>query len=186
VHRNADASNPAVHVAREGNDVVKRASELTKESSPPAPQEENEAGQSTDAADNNMKDDGVDEEKPAAAAAIGDSGKSAGDKRGRSDTPSDEADAQGKVQEDAEGKEVKKPKLDEKANGQANKAENKERNACAEVVEKNGVENGVEQNSEIVTEKSSHDGKELENASVKSTGSVPEDSPARRTRSKAS
>jgi hypothetical protein len=33
VHRNADPSNPAVHVAREGNDVVKRASEFTKESS---------------------------------------------------------------------------------------------------------------------------------------------------------
>ncbi|KAG6806453.1 hypothetical protein H0H93_002998, partial [Arthromyces matolae] len=30
VHKNADPSNPAVHVARTGNDVVKRASELTK------------------------------------------------------------------------------------------------------------------------------------------------------------
>jgi hypothetical protein len=34
VHKNADEPNPAVHVAREeGNDVVKRASELTKEGS---------------------------------------------------------------------------------------------------------------------------------------------------------
>ncbi|KAF9456959.1 hypothetical protein BDZ94DRAFT_1135587, partial [Collybia nuda] len=30
VHKNADPDNPAVHVAREGNDVVKRASELTR------------------------------------------------------------------------------------------------------------------------------------------------------------
>lgn len=30
VHKNADPSNPAVHVERAGNDVVKRASELTK------------------------------------------------------------------------------------------------------------------------------------------------------------
>ncbi|KAG6893885.1 hypothetical protein C0992_008291 [Termitomyces sp. T32_za158] len=30
VHKNADPSNPAVHVERSGNDVVKRASELTK------------------------------------------------------------------------------------------------------------------------------------------------------------
>ncbi|RPA92979.1 hypothetical protein L873DRAFT_1603979, partial [Choiromyces venosus 120613-1] len=30
VHKNADPKNPAVHVARDGNDVVKRASELTK------------------------------------------------------------------------------------------------------------------------------------------------------------
>ncbi|RPB08006.1 hypothetical protein P167DRAFT_467145, partial [Morchella conica CCBAS932] len=33
VHKNADPDNPVVHVEREGNDVVKRASELTKESS---------------------------------------------------------------------------------------------------------------------------------------------------------
>ncbi|KNZ77618.1 hypothetical protein J132_04985 [Termitomyces sp. J132] len=33
VHKNADPSNPAVHVERAGNDVVKRASELTKLSS---------------------------------------------------------------------------------------------------------------------------------------------------------
>ncbi|RDB17448.1 hypothetical protein Hypma_001596 [Hypsizygus marmoreus] len=30
VHKNSDPANPAVHVEREGNDVVKRASELTK------------------------------------------------------------------------------------------------------------------------------------------------------------
>jgi hypothetical protein len=33
IHKNASPSNPAVHVSRSGNDVLKRASELTKESS---------------------------------------------------------------------------------------------------------------------------------------------------------
>ncbi|KAG6872451.1 hypothetical protein C0995_009708 [Termitomyces sp. Mi166 len=52
VHKNADPSNPAVHVERTGNDVVKRASELTKLTSsadsdsaePSAPGEKDGAG----------------------------------------------------------------------------------------------------------------------------------------------
>ena len=50
VKRNADPSNPAVHVEREGNDVVKRMSELTKvdmetEQDNPASMEEGEGGE---------------------------------------------------------------------------------------------------------------------------------------------
>ena len=47
VKRNADPSNPAVHVEREGNDVVKRMSELTKVDieTEPAPMEQGEGGE---------------------------------------------------------------------------------------------------------------------------------------------
>lgn len=116
VRKNADEDNPAVHVAREGNDVVKRASELAKES---------------DGKDVEMKekekekrDEKKEEEKEEKEREKEVSGKSAGWKRDRDDAVEEDGEAaageQGthaavEEQEDAEeetGKGAKKPKLD--------------------------------------------------------------------------
>lgn len=98
VRRNADLDNPAVHVVREGNDVVKRASELTKESS--APYIEKRDKRTT------VKE-GVEEKKVTEA----------GEKRDRSDADvnGDKASVNEQVEAEKDtGKEAKKPKLDEK------------------------------------------------------------------------
>lgn len=106
VHKNADPENPAVHVGREGNDVVKRASELTKESSAPPV-----------------------EKKDKKSVKEGSEGKKeveAGEKRDRSDADGEGDKSPAEEQAEAEkdtGKEAKKPKLDEKVkekNGHSN------------------------------------------------------------------
>lgn len=101
VRRNADLDNPAVHVAREGNDVVKRASELTKESSAPCAEKRDKK---------TTVKEGVEEKKEAEA----------GEKRDRSDVDvnGDKSPIEEQVEAERDtGKEAKKPKLDEKAKG---------------------------------------------------------------------
>ncbi|KAL0633849.1 hypothetical protein Q9L58_007220 [Maublancomyces gigas] len=104
VRRNADLDNPAVHVAREGNDVVKRASELTKKSSAPSVERKI------------FGKERVEEKK------VVDSGE----KRDRSDADvnGDKSPVEEQVEAEKDtGKEVKKPKLDEKVkekNGHGN------------------------------------------------------------------
>lgn len=98
VRRNADLENPAVHIAREGNDVVKRASEITKESSAPFAEKKDKKA---------AVKEGVEEKKVAEA----------GEKRDRSDADMNGGKSLVEEQVEAEkgaGKEAKKAKLDEK------------------------------------------------------------------------
>ncbi|KAL7274457.1 hypothetical protein RUND412_002650 [Rhizina undulata] len=95
VSRKASASNPAVHVSRDGNDVAKRASELSKEPS-------GDAGKAPEQADNSEKK--TPEEHKAEKRERDDEGKREGEK------------------EKEGGKVVKKPKLDDDANGQKTKS----------------------------------------------------------------
>jgi len=107
VHRNADPSNPAVHVAREGNDVVKRASELTKKSSNGGKEsEEDEDASKDEPADYKNADKDT-------ASQDGRTEKVTGDKRERQE------DTAGGISEELEkteketGKEMKKVKVDD-------------------------------------------------------------------------
>ncbi|KAF8157171.1 hypothetical protein B0H34DRAFT_489960 [Crassisporium funariophilum] len=114
VHKNASPENPAVHVARKGNDVVKRASELTKLNEGEGDDaSEGEGG----GGDNDAEVKGESKTKDGKAAKVG-------DKRGREDDAQDsgndedgeEADKAPEEQEKAEkesGKEVKKAKTTE-------------------------------------------------------------------------
>jgi len=112
VHKNADPSNPAVHVAREGNDVVKRASELIKETSGDNIESE---GSKDATKDEKAKNSGRREGK---ASEGDDSEKVGGEKRERTENTSGPPDkAMSKEQEEAEkdtGKEVKKAKVHER------------------------------------------------------------------------
>ena len=112
VHKNANTENPAVHVEREGNDVVKRASELTKESttaSTPHPKLTAEA-----------EAEGEGEDKKAAEI---------GEKRERTESAIPAAEKELTEAEKDSGKETKKPKLTEEIskgaqeNGSSNGAE---------------------------------------------------------------
>lgn len=108
VRRNADLDNPAVHVAREGNDVVKRASELTKESSAPCVEKR----------DKKTMKEGMEEKKMTEA----------GEKRDRSDADVNGDKSSVEEQLEAEkgvGKEAKKPKLDEKVKEKDGNGEDK-------------------------------------------------------------
>lgn len=95
-----------MHVAREGNDVVKRASELTKESSVPC----------VEMKDKKTMKEGMEEKKTTEA----------GEKRDRSgaDVNGDKSPVEEQLEaEKGVGKEAKKPKLDEKVkekNGHGN------------------------------------------------------------------
>ncbi|KAF8531058.1 hypothetical protein BDD12DRAFT_45054 [Trichophaea hybrida] len=112
VHKNADPSNPAVHVAREGNDVVKRASELTKENS--AESEKSKGNKGDQGSEENKENKSNDDKL----------NQTAGTKRDRVDTPAEndadkpvqtEQQTEQKKAEKETGKEAKKAKLDEEA-----------------------------------------------------------------------
>lgn len=123
VRRNADLDNPAVHVAREGNDVVKRASELTKK--PSAPSVERKI----------FGKERVEEKK------VVDSGE----KRDRSDADvnGDKSPVEEQVEAEKDtGKEVKKPKLDEKVkekNGHGNGEEKSDKTTAPAEAEASSV-----------------------------------------------
>jgi hypothetical protein len=116
VRKNADEDNPAVHVAREGNDVVKRASELTKES-------DGEDVEVKDREKEKEEEEKVKEKKEEKEGEKELSGKSAGEKRDRNDAVEEDGEAAAVEQEthaaveEQEGaekeirKEAKKPKL---------------------------------------------------------------------------
>lgn len=81
VHKNSDAANPAVHVARQpGNDVVKRASKLTKrQSAAESPEAEEGGGGKNGAAVQGEKGG---EEKEGGGKGGGKEGKEKGGKKG--------------------------------------------------------------------------------------------------------
>ncbi|KAG6828685.1 hypothetical protein H0H87_001264 [Tephrocybe sp. NHM501043] len=126
VHKNADPSNPAVHVERSGNDVVKRASELTKldsygeednpaESTAPGKKDAAPATEETSATDGTdpvangkgpLKKRGS-RKKSDAAATIGDKREAEG-----------EAGAVEGATEEATGTKAKKAKTAKTANGE--------------------------------------------------------------------
>ncbi|TFK23024.1 hypothetical protein FA15DRAFT_621613, partial [Coprinopsis marcescibilis] len=130
VHKNSDPQNPAVHVEREGNDVVKRASELEKTGE--AAEKEN--GKEGETGKGGQEANG--EAHPAAAADASSAEKEppkeaeVGEKRNREDvakeggegeaakeevkTAAEEQKEIESAEQDA-GKEAKKPKLDEGA-----------------------------------------------------------------------
>ncbi|PWW73456.1 hypothetical protein C7212DRAFT_347291 [Tuber magnatum] len=104
VHKNADPKNPAVHVARDGNDVVKRASELTKESTDATNDSATSSAAAATAEPNNANGGG--EEKKEVEI---------GEKRDRAEDEGKPAAQELTEAEKDAGKETKKPKLAEGA-----------------------------------------------------------------------
>lgn len=134
VHKNSDAENPAVHVAREGNDVVKRASELTKENGAASTEEPKTEGQETKKVEEKEKGEekpgekeGEKEDREMKEASQSEKGTATtltGSKRERVETPlAEEAEKpmeEKKVEEEVSaekdtGKEVKRAKVEGEA-----------------------------------------------------------------------
>lgn len=134
---NASEDNPAVHVARDGNDVVKRARTLTKlvdatEEGESEPKEEeaisgeeepeqnghnshDENGANNEGSDSIVEDDNAATEKPEEQKHVSpDTEKvEVGEKRRRGDDDSGEAESEKEEDEKESGKETKKVKLDD-------------------------------------------------------------------------
>ena len=104
IKKNAEPNNPAVHISRSGNDVVKKASELDVD--------ESKGGKSDD------KEDKDDEKKENGDA-------KAGDKRTAADKKDDEADEE--ADEDADEKPAKKQKKGAKAKENGDKEGDKKK-----------------------------------------------------------
>jgi len=99
IKKNASPENPAVHVAREGNDVVKRASELTVE---------DKANGADKSSDKTADEEAGQKETGQANGANGTNGQTAGEKRDHDEA--DEKDAEEKPAEKVEQPASKKQK----------------------------------------------------------------------------